>query len=203
MSRDKELLKKLEKTEVNSSTWNKLKNISFKNVPSETPYAKKQYIYYSYLQNEISQNTIYVTYSDKQANKGEKHSTLEKLQSLKSKTGISRSSRKNILARLSRIYELKEPLDILRFISQYPDILPLLFEAHLEIKKYFLCEKLILEVISDTESSSWQKLVISIFTKESANEAFNKLNLLDENWWLDAAMSNPAGNQLSLGVEFE
>jgi hypothetical protein len=29
------------------------------------------------------------------------------------------------------------------------------------------------------------------------------LNLLDENWWLDAAMSNPVGNQLSLGVEFE
>ena len=204
LSRDKELFQKLENSDNNRSSRNKLmKYSSFKSVLVPRTLERREYINRRDLQYQVRQDTIHGTYSDKQANKGEKDSSVKELQSLKTKTGISRIPKKYLIAKLSKIYELREPLNTLRFIIKYPGIWSLLFEAHLEIRKYFLDEKLVLEVISDTESSSWQKLVISIFTKKSTDEAFNRLNLLDENWWLDAAMSNPVGNQLSLGVEFE
>lgn len=204
LSKDKKILQKLEKPDNKKSRWNKLtKASSSKDILISRTLERREYINRRDLQYQVPQNTIHGIYSDKQANKGEKSSSVEELQSLKSKIKISRIPKKYLIARLSKIYELREPLNTLKFITKYPGILSLIFEAHLEIRKYFLDEKLVLEVISDTEFSSWQKLVISIFTKKNADEAFNRLNLLDENWWLDAAMSNPVGSQLSLGVEFE
>jgi hypothetical protein len=203
-NRDKKLFQKLEKPNNHRSSWDKLmERSSFKASLVSRTLKRREYINRRDLQYQAPKNIIHGTYSDKQSNKGEKVGSVEELQGLKSKIGISRIPKNHLIARLSKVYELKEPLNIVRFIIKYPGILPLLFEAPLEIRKYFLDEKLVLKVISDIESSSWQKLVISIFTKESVDEAFNRLNLLDENWWLDATMSNPVGNQLSLGIEFE
>jgi hypothetical protein len=47
----------------------------------------------------------------------------------------------------------------------------------------------------------WRKLVIDIHTKLEEYEAFNKIKILDNNWWLDIVSTR--GNHLNINIEFD
>ncbi|MUG95961.1 hypothetical protein F7734_27865 [Scytonema sp. UIC 10036] len=120
---------------------------------------------------------------------------------------IDEKSQKNeinfaILQRISKIFTLENPLQIVKFINKKPETLSWLLEASQEIRKYFPIEKLRLSYSTDPEIPQWEKLVLYILVNpEFSEDAFKKLDAFDENWWLDA--SSKADVNLCIDVDFE
>jgi len=74
-------------------------------------------------------------------------------------------------------------------------------EAYGKIREYFPSAKLILEVVADPEADKEKELVIFIRTNLPPDEALDRLELLDRNWWLDASLDS--GEKLCIHVGFE
>lgn len=72
-----------------------------------------------------------------------------------------------------------------RFLEKNLEILPILSEAYQKIKAYFPDEEIRLEVTSDVEDNNCEILFAYILTKLSVEEAHQKLDDLDEEWYLD------------------
>ena len=105
------------------------------------------------------------------------------------------------LTLLNRIYTFRKPSEISDFLSDNVYLVPLLAEAYEKIREYFPSAKLILEVVADPEADKEKELVIFICTKLPPDEALDRLELLDKNWWLDASLDS--GEKLCIHVEFE
>jgi hypothetical protein len=69
------------------------------------------------------------------------------------------------------------------------------------IRDYFPTETLFLEVMTDPDEVGEKELVIYICTGLKPEEAIEKLDRLDENWWLDA--STISESKLLIQVEYE
>jgi hypothetical protein len=78
---------------------------------------------------------------------------------------------------------------------------PIVMEAPAKIKEYFPSERLVLDIALDPEYNKKQELDICICTNLSGHEAFEKLNILVENWWLDAFQE--ANGKIDVHIEFE
>jgi hypothetical protein len=107
----------------------------------------------------------------------------------------------NFINKIRDNYIIQNQNEILDYLSQKRELIATLLKAKKEIRKIFLNEKLTLKVICDPEIANWKQLVIFIHTKLNADEAFNKLKLLDHNWWLDA--SYDIGNDLEIHIDFD
>jgi len=88
---------------------------------------------------------------------------------------------------LNNKYTLKTVRDVYDFIGNNPYLLPLLMEAYSRIRNFFPSEILFLEVATDPDEIGDKQLVIYICTDLSPQEAIDKLNQLDDNWWLNAS----------------
>jgi hypothetical protein len=69
------------------------------------------------------------------------------------------------------------------------------------IRDYFPTEILFLEVATDPDEVGEKELVVYICTSQKPKEAIEKLDRLDENWWLDA--STISESKLLIQVEYE
>jgi hypothetical protein len=87
---------------------------------------------------------------------------------------------------LNNKYTLKTAADVYDFIGNNPYLLPLLMEAYHRIRNYFPSEILFLEVVTDPDEIGDKQLVIYICTDLSPQDAIDKLDQLDDNWWLNA-----------------
>ena len=105
------------------------------------------------------------------------------------------------LTLLNRIYTVRKPPEVSDFLSDNVYLVPLLVEAYGKIREYFPSAKLILEVVADPEANKEKELVIFIRTNLPPDEALDRLELLDRNWWLDASLDS--GEKLCIHVEFE
>lgn len=72
----------------------------------------------------------------------------------------------------------------LEFLTQHPFLVPVLLEAPEKIRHYFPDSQLFLKVIPDPEIPDWVHLVLSILMKLDANDAVDRQNRLDMEWWL-------------------
>jgi len=106
------------------------------------------------------------------------------------------------IALLSRLYNIRRESEVFKFLEDKPAILSLVLEAHDRIRDYFgYSTELVLEVITDPEATEDYELVIFVRTSLSPDDAFTMLELLDEEWWLDA--SSDMNEKLCVHVEFE
>lgn len=113
-----------------------------------------------------------------------------------------KASNYNLLSSLRELYSLPDPQDVQLFLGQHPLLLNLLQEAPSKISEYFPGASLSLQVVSDYEIPDWRKLVIYISTDLDVDEVIDRLNSLDEEWWLDAWTSNPAGDEIFIDLDF-
>lgn len=95
-------------------------------------------------------------------------------------------------------YVIPKPSQVLEFLSDEPSLWPLVTEARSKIREHFPDAQLILEVKADREDHT-EQLVIFIQTDLPAEEAFYRLDLLDDAWWLDAS---PIAGQMCIHIEF-
>ncbi|MBD2778710.1 hypothetical protein [Iningainema tapete] len=106
------------------------------------------------------------------------------------------------IRRIGKVFSIENEKEFAQFVLKNSEMVSLLLEAQKQIRKYFQHEKLSLKVSSDYEYPEWEKLVLSICTDvKCSDEAFNKLSVLDETWWLEA--SSGIGLNLYIGLEFE
>ncbi|BAZ14627.1 hypothetical protein NIES4071_64710 [Calothrix sp. NIES-4071] len=105
------------------------------------------------------------------------------------------------LSLLEKIYTFSNEPDVVNYLDKNSNLEYLLLEAHDKIKQVFPEERLSLKVAFDPEIVGWRKLVIDIHTKLDADEAFNKIKILDNNWWLDKVATT--GNDLDINIEFD
>lgn len=101
---------------------------------------------------------------------------------------------------LDIIYSFRNSSEVLQFLENNVFLIPLLYEINSRIKEYFPLSKNILEVINDPDTEDNTYLVIFINTGITAREAFNRLKLFDESWWLRA--STKSNKKLFINVEF-
>jgi len=101
---------------------------------------------------------------------------------------------------LDIIYSFRNRSEILQFVENNVFLIPLLYEINSRIKEYFPLAKNILEAINDPDTEDNIYLVIFIHTDLTAREAFNRLKLFDESWWLKVSIR--ANKKLFINVEF-
>jgi hypothetical protein len=97
-------------------------------------------------------------------------------------------------------YALRNIDRVMSFIQDHSFLRTLLPEARHYINNYFPDSPLALEVITDPEGDTSVQLVISILTSLSPDVALERLDALDQEWWLNALPR--ARNKLSIRVEF-
>lgn len=102
---------------------------------------------------------------------------------------------------LNNKYTLKTAADVYDFVGSNPHLLPLLMEAYSRIRNYFPSEILLLEVVTDPEEIGYKQLVVYICTDLSPQDAIDKLDQLDDNWWLN--VSDASDSKLLIQVEYE
>lgn len=106
------------------------------------------------------------------------------------------------LTLLSRLYNIRRESEVFEFLEDKPSLISLVVKAHERIRDYFgSSTELVLEVITDPEASEDYELVIFVHTNLSPDDAFSKLEQLDEGWWLDA--SSDMSEKLCIHMEFE
>lgn len=74
---------------------------------------------------------------------------------------------------------------ITAFLDQYPEITTKLFEARENILKFFPNHSFALEVMADPENEDDPQLILYIQTTLSPDEAIERLDKFDDEWWLD------------------
>lgn len=107
----------------------------------------------------------------------------------------------NFFSEIKSLYTLIHPGEILKYLHEKTNLIHLLIEAHEQIKNIFNNEKNVLRVAYDPEIIGWQKLIIDIHTNLDVDEAFDKLKMLDNIWWLDVSFK--FGNDLEINISFD
>ena len=91
------------------------------------------------------------------------------------------SQAKNIL----RSFEVRNQEDILNYLMVHDYLISVLEEAPSAIYKHFPEVPLSLEIVNDPESSDHTMLGLYISVSGDDQTAFEKLEALDQSWWLD------------------
>lgn len=108
----------------------------------------------------------------------------------------------NSFNQITNLYTISDPLETFQFIVEKQTITSLIIEAHDKITNLFPNKKLGLEVKTEPEIAESRSLWITIYTKLEVDEAFEKLTILDDTWWLEAITSVPKSN-LHINLEWE
>jgi hypothetical protein len=104
--------------------------------------------------------------------------------------------------KIRSLYTVAEPLETFKLIIEQEVMVSLILEAHSQIRELFPTERLALEVTTDPGIANWRSLWITIYTKLEVDEAFEKLTIFDDSWWLEAKINAPKNN-LHISLEWE
>lgn len=105
------------------------------------------------------------------------------------------------LSRIKRIYGFREEAEAARFLRMHPALIDLLLEAPPHFERYFGPNpQVVLEVVVDPEASDSEELFANICTSLPAEEALERLDQLDEGWFLDQ-LERTAG-RFNFNLEF-
>jgi hypothetical protein len=99
-------------------------------------------------------------------------------------------------------YILRHPDDVVEFLSRHSTLLELLEEAPRQVQRHFGdgMSRLVLEAVKDHEAEDDEELILFIQTALPIDQALQRLDRLDEEWWLEAG-SRTQGN-LGMNLEF-
>ncbi|MCC3416212.1 MULTISPECIES: peptidase [unclassified Microcoleus] len=104
--------------------------------------------------------------------------------------------------KIRSLYTVEEPLEAFKLIIEQEVMLSVILEAHSQVRELFPSERLALEVKTDPEIANWRSLWITIYTKLEVDEAFEKLMILDDTWWLDK-ITTVTNSKLHISLGFE
>lgn len=106
------------------------------------------------------------------------------------------------LKHLEGMYSFRKRRELMRFIREHAFLVPLLLEARPAIERHFGREaRGVLRLFVDSEDLPAEPMLYAgVVTALSASEAAERLDHLDEDWWLD--QSDRAQGHLCLTVEF-
>jgi hypothetical protein len=99
-------------------------------------------------------------------------------------------------------YTLRHPDGVVEFLSRHSSLLELLEEAPRQILRHFGdgMSSLVLEAVKDPEAEDDEELILFIQTALPVDQALQKLDRVDDMWWLEAG-SRTKGN-LGMNLEF-
>ena len=126
------------------------------------------------------------------------------IKSMSSTSGKETSSTYPVLdlGALERLFIIRRRSEVAKFLSASSFLFLFLPEAYERIRHYFgKSAQIILEVVTDPEAAGDRELVIFIRTNLSPDEAFERLERLGEEWWLDVPFN--IRKKLCIDVEFE
>jgi hypothetical protein len=103
------------------------------------------------------------------------------------------------IRQLEKNYQIQDLPEVLEFIAQYPELVPVLQEAPAQIGVYFPNQSLSLEVDYDPEIKDLVYLVISILTAGEAEEVLEQLHRLDHAWALPLPLNVKQRLMITLG----
>jgi hypothetical protein len=86
---------------------------------------------------------------------------------------------------LEKLYSLREKNEILEFLEAYQFLIPVLLEAPDKIRHYFPDAQLFLECVTDPEGIDDDLLELAICINIEPDEAVDKLNKFQDDWWLN------------------
>ena len=105
------------------------------------------------------------------------------------------------IAWLNEIFAFRRQPQVAKFLRDHPFLAPLLSEAYLEIEKHFgPSPSVFLEVVTDPEATDDHMLYALIGTRLPPEDALERLDRLDEDWWLGSL--DRARNSLCIHVEY-
>ncbi len=104
--------------------------------------------------------------------------------------------------KIRSLYAVEEPLETFKLIIEPEVMVSLILEAHSKVRELFPSERLALEVKTDPEIANWRSLWMTIYTKLEVDEAFEKLMILDDTWWLEK-ITTVANSKLHISLGFE
>ena len=100
---------------------------------------------------------------------------------------------------LQELYEYRNSDAVVRYLQSHPQLINFLQESHYYLLKHFeSTSKFALEVIHDPEAQH-QQLIVYINTPMSVDEALNRLDKLDTEWFLDHI--NSVGHLINFNLE--
>ncbi|MBC7259156.1 MAG: hypothetical protein H5T65_07895 [Chloroflexi bacterium] len=103
---------------------------------------------------------------------------------------------------ISTLYDFVRRDEVVQFLGAYPFLAPLLIEARRKIAEVFgHASRVVLEVITDPEAPADRELFAFVQADLPPDEALQKLNQLDQEWWLDKI--DEAQGKLCIHVEFQ
>lgn len=104
------------------------------------------------------------------------------------------------LSQIEATYALPDHDPVVRYLERYAFLIPILVEASEIIPRFFpKGTKVALRLIPDREAMAHEDLFGIIHTSLPPDEALDRLDQLDEAWWLATAVS--ARGKLTLDVE--
>ena len=87
---------------------------------------------------------------------------------------------------VARLYSMRDEPAVRGFLDMHPSLGPALLQASPYLKEHFGEDvEVTLEVVGDPEAEGRQELFAYIRTRLAAEEAYARLNRLDEEWFLD------------------
>jgi hypothetical protein len=101
--------------------------------------------------------------------------------------------------RIEALYQVRDEQAVFAFLEAHSFLVPLLLEAHSQIKVYFPDAPLFLEMFIDPDAVGIQSLEIAIGTQMDVDTAFAKLTELDYSW----ALKRLDDAQGKLGIHLE
>ncbi len=101
---------------------------------------------------------------------------------------------------IENLYIFRDANEVTSFLEENPFLIPLLVESYPYIKKHFPEANVFLEVVHDPEIIGYTQLVAFIAVKQTAEEASQALDRLDEEWDPDAM--ERAADKFCITLEF-
>ncbi len=103
--------------------------------------------------------------------------------------------------KIRTLYTVQEPLETLKLFIEEESLAPLIIEGYSKIRTVFPTERLALEIRPDPEIVGWRPLWLIIYTNLEVDEALEKLNIIDDHWWLEAMIQ--VSNKLHINIDWE
>ncbi len=89
------------------------------------------------------------------------------------------------LHELENLYTFRNPVAVRRFLLNHPHLIDLLLEAYPHLAQTFGQDSHVaLEVVRDPEVANWTQLVAYLVTSLPVDQALDKLDEFDDEWFL-------------------
>lgn len=105
------------------------------------------------------------------------------------------------IRQLETIYEFNDYYEVTNYLKEHSYLLELLFEAFSEIERLFgRNPRVLLKVVNDPDIEDENQLFAYIHTTLSPKEALSRMEILDEEWFLNQI--DRARGKFNLNIEF-